>query len=95
MLIAQSRQKSYADKHCRTLEFEVGDLVYLKVSPIRGVMRFGKKGKLSPRYVGPFQVAKVCKSFGEIMFMNIISYESNLTYEERCKPGYEDQNEYH
>jgi hypothetical protein len=58
MLTAQSRQKSYADKHRRTLEFEVGDLVYLKVSPMRGVMRFGKKGKLSPRYVGPFQVLK-------------------------------------
>jgi hypothetical protein len=59
MLTAQSRQKSYADKHCRKLEFEVGDLVYLKVSPIRGVMHFGNKGKLSPRYIGPFQLLKL------------------------------------
>ena len=40
------------------MEFEVGDLVYLKVSPMKGVMRFGKKGKLSPRYVGPYKILK-------------------------------------
>lgn len=56
---AQSRQKSYADQHRRNLEFEVGDQVLLKVSPIRGVMRFGrKKGKLSPRFVGPFKISE-------------------------------------
>jgi hypothetical protein len=48
MLTAQSQQKNYADNHCRQLEFDVGDLVYQKVSPMKGVMRFGKKGKLSP-----------------------------------------------
>jgi hypothetical protein len=53
---AQSRQKSYADTRRRELEFEVGDYVYLKVSPIRGLRRFKVKGKLSPRYIGPFQV---------------------------------------
>lgn len=53
---AQSRQKSYADVRRRDLEFEVGDLVYLKISPMRGVKRFGKKGKLSPRYVGPYKI---------------------------------------
>lgn len=58
MLTAQSRHKSYADKHRRKLEFMVGDFVYLKVSPIRNVWRFSNKGKLSPRYVGPFQVLK-------------------------------------
>jgi hypothetical protein len=58
MLTDQSQQKSYADKHHCKLEFKVGDLVYLKVSPMRGVMRFGNKGKLSPRYIGPFQVLK-------------------------------------
>ena len=47
---AQSRQKSYADKRRRPLEFQVGDAVFLKVAPLKGVMRFGKKGKLSPRY---------------------------------------------
>jgi hypothetical protein len=59
MLTAQSRQKSYADKHRRKLEFEIGDHVYIKVSPMKGVVRFGKKGKLSPRYVGPFQVTGI------------------------------------
>ena len=56
MKTAQSRQKSYADVRRRPLEFEIGDKVFLKVAPIRGIMRFGKKGKLSPRYVGPFEV---------------------------------------
>jgi hypothetical protein len=53
---AQSRQKSYADKHRRLLEFKVGDRVFLKVSPWKGVRRFGLKGKLSPRYIGPFEI---------------------------------------
>ena len=55
---AQSRQKSYTDVRRRALEFEVHDWVYLKVSPMKGVMRFGKKGKLSPRYIGPYQISK-------------------------------------
>nr|GFB57009.1 putative nucleotidyltransferase, ribonuclease H [Tanacetum cinerariifolium] len=50
---ARSRQKSYADKHRCDLEFQVGDCVFLKVSPFRGVKRFGIKGKLSPRFIGP------------------------------------------
>jgi hypothetical protein len=54
--IAQSRQRSYADTRRRELSFEVGDFVYLKVSPIRGVRRFGVKGKLAPRYIGPYQI---------------------------------------
>jgi hypothetical protein len=54
--IAQSRQQSYADTRRRELSFEVGDFVYLKVSPIRGVRRFGVKGKLAPRYIGPYQI---------------------------------------
>ena len=53
---AQSRQKSYMDVRRRDLEFEVGDLVYLKISPMRGAKRFGKKGKLSPHYVGPHKI---------------------------------------
>jgi hypothetical protein len=48
---AQSRQKSYADKRRKPLQFEVGNLVYLRVSPTKGVQRFGLKGKLAPRYI--------------------------------------------
>jgi hypothetical protein len=54
--VAQSRQKSYADKRRRDLSFAVGDFVYLKVSPMRGTRRFKVKGKLAPRYVGPFKI---------------------------------------
>ena len=56
LLMAQSRQKSYADARRRPLEFEVGDHVFLKVIPERGVVRFGKRGKLSPRFIGPFEI---------------------------------------
>ena len=58
IVTAQSRRKSYADIRRRPLEFEVGDFVFIKVAPMKGVMRFGKKGKLSPRYVGPYEVVK-------------------------------------
>ncbi|GKE84418.1 retrotransposon protein, putative, ty3-gypsy subclass [Tanacetum coccineum] len=53
---ARTRQKSYADRHRRSLEFQPGDHVFLKVSPTRGVRRFGIKGKLSPRFIGPFEI---------------------------------------
>ena len=53
---AHSRQKSYADPKHKHLEFAVGDHVFFKVSPMKDVMRFGKKGKLSPRYIGPFEI---------------------------------------
>ena len=56
LLTAQSRQKSYADRWRRLLEFEVGDHIFLKVMPKKGVVRFGKRGKLSSRYIGPFEV---------------------------------------
>ncbi|GJT28902.1 putative reverse transcriptase domain-containing protein [Tanacetum coccineum] len=55
---ARSRQKSYADKRRKPLEFQVGDRVLLKVSSWKGVVRFGKKGKLAPRYVGPFEIVE-------------------------------------
>ena len=63
--IAQSRQKSYADGKRRDLTFSVGDYVYLKVSPMRGIRRFNVKGKLAPRYVGPF---KVLERKGEVAY---------------------------
>ena len=53
---AQSRQKSYADNRRQDIEFEIGDFVFLKVSPSKGIVRFGKKGKLSLRFNGPFEV---------------------------------------
>ncbi|GKF27388.1 hypothetical protein Tco_0083282, partial [Tanacetum coccineum] len=56
MQAARDRQKSYDDKRCRPLEFEVRDKVMLKVAPWKGVMRFGKHGKLNPRYIGPFRI---------------------------------------
>nr|GEU61235.1 putative reverse transcriptase domain-containing protein [Tanacetum cinerariifolium] len=55
---AQDHQKSYADNQQKPLEFSVGDKVLLKVSPRKGVVRFGKRSKLSPRYVGPFEIVK-------------------------------------
>ncbi|GKE10701.1 hypothetical protein Tco_1414252 [Tanacetum coccineum] len=61
MQAARDRQKSYADKRRRPLEFEVGDKVMLKVAPWKGVMRFGKHGKLNPRYIRPFQIVeRIC-----------------------------------
>ena len=56
LLTAQSRQKSYADVRRRPLEFEIGDHVFLKVIPRRGVVSFGKRGKLSPRFIRPFEI---------------------------------------
>ena len=57
---AQARQKSYADKRRWPLIFEVGDYAYLRVSPMKGVQRFGVRGKLAPRYVGPFPIIERC-----------------------------------
>ena len=58
LLKAQSHEKSYVDVRRQPLEFEVGDHVFLKVMPKRGVVRFGKCGKLSPRFIGPFEILK-------------------------------------
>ncbi|KAL4564141.1 hypothetical protein LXL04_028193 [Taraxacum kok-saghyz] len=56
MKTARDRQKSYADKRRKPLEFQVGDQVLLKVSPWKGMVRFGRRGKLNPRYIGPFEI---------------------------------------
>ncbi|GJS68625.1 putative reverse transcriptase domain-containing protein [Tanacetum coccineum] len=56
--VARDRQKNYADKRRKPLEFSVGDFIFLKVSPWKCVVRFGKKGKLAPRFVGPFEITK-------------------------------------
>ncbi|GKC53243.1 putative reverse transcriptase domain-containing protein, partial [Tanacetum coccineum] len=60
MQAARDRQKSYADLKRKPMEFQVGDKVMVKVSPWKGVVRFGKQGKLNPRYVGPFKVLGKC-----------------------------------
>ncbi|GJZ41343.1 hypothetical protein Tco_0588229 [Tanacetum coccineum] len=65
MQAARDRQKSYADLKRKPMEFQVGDKVMLKVSPWKGVVRFGKWGKLNPRYVGPF---KVLEKVGSISY---------------------------
>ena len=59
LLMAQIQHKSYTDRRRRPLEFEVGDHVFLKVIPKRGVVRFGKQGKLSPRYIEPFKILEM------------------------------------
>ncbi|GJX28276.1 putative reverse transcriptase domain-containing protein [Tanacetum coccineum] len=72
---ARSRQKSYADKGHKPLEFQVGDRVLLKVSPWKGVVRFGKKEKLAPRYVGPFEIVEC---------VGPVSYQLKLPQELSC-----------
>jgi hypothetical protein len=62
---AQSRQKSYVDRRQRDLSFEVRDYVYLMVSPMRGLRRFKVRGKLAPRFIGPF---KILKQKGEVAY---------------------------
>jgi len=56
MKAAQCRQKAYVDHHHRPLKFSVGDKVYLKVSPIKGMIRINRKSKLSPRFIGLFEI---------------------------------------
>jgi transposase InsO family protein len=63
--LAQSRQKIYANHRRRNLSFKVGDFVYLKVSPMRGLRRFKIRGKLAPRYIGPF---KILEQRGEVAY---------------------------
>jgi hypothetical protein len=63
--VAQSRQKSYTDHRRRELSFEVGDFVYLKVSPMRGLRRFKVRGKLAPRFIRPF---KILEKRGEVAY---------------------------
>jgi hypothetical protein len=62
---AQMRQKSYHDKAKAPREFEVGNYIYLKLSPTKGVQRFGVKGKIAPRYIGPYEVTE---KFGMVAY---------------------------
>jgi hypothetical protein len=63
--LVQSRQKSYANHRRRNMSFQFGDFVYLKVSPMRGLRRFKIRGKLAPRYIGPF---KILEQRGEVVY---------------------------
>ena len=69
---ARDRHKSYADKHRRDLQFKVGDRVFLKVSPWKGVLRFGRRGKLRPRYIRPYEI---------ITRVGLVAYRLDLTPE--------------
>ncbi|GJZ60407.1 putative reverse transcriptase domain-containing protein [Tanacetum coccineum] len=79
MQAARDRQKSYADLKRKPMEFQVGDKVMLKVSPWKGVVRFGKRGKLNPRYVGPF---KVLEKVGEVAYK--LELPEELSSEKPC-----------
>ena len=69
---AFSRQKSYANPKRKDVSFSAGDLVFLKVSPMKGVMRIGKKGKLVPRYIGQFEIRS---KVGEVVYRLKLSPE--------------------
>jgi hypothetical protein len=76
---AQSHQKTYADKRRRPLQFEVDDYVYLKVSPMRGVHRFGVRRKLAPRYIGPYKVLERCGPVAyRLQLLDILSAVHNV-----------------
>ncbi|KAI9162325.1 hypothetical protein LWI28_026169 [Acer negundo] len=79
LLTAHSRQKSYADKRRCDLEFQVGDYVFLKVSPWKGVFRFGKKGKLSPRFIGPFEVLQRIGQASILLATDVASHDSDIS----------------
>ncbi|KAL5548459.1 hypothetical protein UlMin_003690 [Ulmus minor] len=85
MKSAQSRQKSYADRRRRPLEFQVGDSVFLKVSPFKGVIRFGKRGKLNPRYIGPYEILerKYVSDKSHVLEQEPIEIHEDLSFEEK------------
>ncbi|GKD68938.1 hypothetical protein Tco_1323028, partial [Tanacetum coccineum] len=79
---ARSRQKSYADKRRKPLEFQVRDRVLLNVSPWKRVVRFGKKGKLAPRYVGPFEIVECVRPPDVQVPLDEIEIDENLCFVE-------------
>ena len=78
LLVAQSRQKSYADQRQRLLEFAEGDFMFLKVSLKKGIVRFVKKGKLAPRFVGPFEVVY---RIGEVAYRLALPPQLSLVHD--------------
>src|SRR4051812_14054095 len=92
--IAQSRQKSYADSKRREVTYEVGDRAYLGVSPLRGVKRFGIKGKLAPRYIGPL---KILSHKGEVAYeielpksLYVVHNVFHVSQLKKCHPDMEE-----
>ncbi|KAH0670765.1 hypothetical protein KY290_026159 [Solanum tuberosum] len=82
LLAAQSRKKKYADHKVRDMAFQIGENVLLKVSPMKRVMRFGKKGKLSPRYIGPFEVLECVGPVAYKLALPPNLSDKDLQYEE-------------
>ena len=81
LLTAQSRQKSYADVRRKDLEFVTGDFIWLKISAMKGVVRFGKRGKLSLRYIGPFEIlSRVCSNAYQLALPPALSAVHNVFY---------------
>ncbi|XP_074288897.1 uncharacterized protein LOC141614041 [Silene latifolia] len=93
MRAAQDRQKSYADLKRSEIEFAVSDKVLLKVSPMKGVIRFGKRGKLSQKYIGPYEildrVGEVLRKYvsdpTHVLAAEIVEMDENLSYGEVAK----------
>ncbi|XP_022030903.1 uncharacterized protein LOC110931839 [Helianthus annuus] len=77
---AQDRQKSYAEKRRTPIEFQVGDMVMLKVSPWKGVIRFRKRGKLSPRFIGPFKIVERVADETAYISYDDIEVDDKLNY---------------
>ncbi|GKA00925.1 putative reverse transcriptase domain-containing protein [Tanacetum coccineum] len=92
MQAARDQQKSYADLKRKPMEFQVGDRVMLKVSPWKGVVHFGKRGKLNPRYVGPF---KVLEKIGTVAYKlehpQELSRVHNMFHVSNLKKCYSDE----
>jgi hypothetical protein len=86
--LAQMRQKSYHDKGTAPRHYEVGDYIYLKVSPTKGVQRFGVKRKLAPRYISPYEIIEVCGPVAyRIQLPNRFSVVHNVFHVTQLKKG--------
>nr|GEZ41610.1 putative reverse transcriptase domain-containing protein [Tanacetum cinerariifolium] len=89
---ARDRQKSYTDRKRKPMDFQVGNRVMLKVSPWKGVVRFGKRGKLNPKYIGPFQVlSKVRDVAYRLELLQILSRVYNTFYVSNLKKCMSDE----
>ena len=85
--ITQDRQRSYVDKRRRDLEFQVGDQVFMRISPWKGVLRFRKKGKLSPHYMGPYEIVERALEFkvGDHVFLKVMPKRGVIRFGKRGK----------